>query len=137
MRKIRFAKALTLCIMALSMVTASCGGGGGGSSGSQGAASSSSGGSGSGNIPGNGSSSITLAWDAPTENTDNSPLTDLAGYKIYYGTSSGLYSESLDVGNVDEVTISKLSSGKWCFVSTAYNSSGNESFFSEEICENI
>jgi len=30
-----------------------------------------------------------LSWTAPTENSDGSPLTDLAGYKIHYGSSHG------------------------------------------------
>src|SRR4030067_1427045 len=38
-----------------------------------------------------------LTWDAPTTNTDGSPLTDLAGYKIYYGDSSGQYSSTVPV----------------------------------------
>ena len=28
---------------------------------------------------------LTAAWSAPTNNTDGSPLTDLAGYRVYYG----------------------------------------------------
>ncbi|MDH3642435.1 MAG: hypothetical protein OES38_10090, partial [Gammaproteobacteria bacterium] len=34
---------------------------------------------------------LSLTWVAPTENVDGSPLTDLAGYKIYYGDSSRSY----------------------------------------------
>ena len=37
----------------------------------------------------NADGSITLSWTAPTENEDGSALTDLAAYKIYYGTSPG------------------------------------------------
>jgi hypothetical protein len=32
--------------------------------------------------------SATLTWDAPEANTNGSPLTDLADYTIYYGTTS-------------------------------------------------
>ena len=119
MRKTQNGKMIALCLMVLSVLTASCGGGDGSSS--------------AGYVI-HGSGSITLAWDAPTENTDESPLTDLAGYKIYYGTSPGLYSESVDVGDVNQTTISNLPPGEWCFASIAYNSSGNESGFSEEVC---
>ena len=38
--------------------------------------------------------SMTLSWTAPTENTDGSQLNDLAGYKLYYGTSAGNYTKS-------------------------------------------
>ena len=34
-----------------------------------------------------------LTWDPPTTNTDGTTLADLAGYKIYYGQSSGNYTE--------------------------------------------
>jgi hypothetical protein len=84
-----------------------------------------------------GSSSITLAWDPPTENTDGSSLTNLAGYKIYYGTSSNNYTKSIDVGNATTVTIDNLSPGLWCFAVIAYNISGNESDYSTELCEYV
>lgn len=32
---------------------------------------------------------VTLTWDAPTQRTDGSPLTNLAGFKVYYGTAPG------------------------------------------------
>ncbi len=38
----------------------------------------------------------TLSWTPPTQNTDGSPLTDLAGYRVYWGTSSGNYPELRD-----------------------------------------
>ena len=38
-----------------------------------------------------------MAWDTPTTNTDGSPLTDLGGYKLYYGAASGIYDHSIDV----------------------------------------
>src|SRR6266508_4056476 len=44
---------------------------------------------------------VTLAWDA---NTDP----DLAGYKLYYGNSSGSYQFSVDVGNVPSSTLFRL-----------------------------
>jgi hypothetical protein len=37
-----------------------------------------------------GQSSVTVKWTPPTLNTDSSPLTDLAGYKLYYSTSSSM-----------------------------------------------
>ena len=45
------------------------------------------------------SGTATPSWDAPTTNADGTPLTDLAGYKVYYGPSSGNYSQAIDVGN--------------------------------------
>ncbi len=49
------------------------------------------GGGGSNNDGGSSSNSATLTWDAPTTNVDGTPLTDLAVYKIYYGTALGNY----------------------------------------------
>jgi len=73
------------------------------------------------------SADITMAWDSNNE-------ADLAGYKIYYGTSSGNYTHSEDVGNVTEYTIVDLQEGVTYFLAAkAYNYSGNESSFSEEL----
>lgn len=80
--------------------------------------------------PGN---SVTLSWDAPTTNIDGSPLTDLAGYKIYYGTSTGVYSNVLDVKNVTTYNITGLSPGIYYFTLTAYNTSKQESDYTKEI----
>lgn len=81
--------------------------------------------------------SVTLDWDAPTTNSDGSSLTDLAGYKIYYGTSSRNYTGSVNVGNYTGTEISSLASGTWCFAVTAYDNAGNESDYSDEVCKAI
>ena len=39
--------------------------------------------------------SATLSWTPPTTNTDGSPLTNLAGYKVYWGPSQGTYPNSV------------------------------------------
>ncbi len=78
--------------------------------------------------------SVTLLWDASTTNNDGSPLTDLAGYTVYYGTSSQNYSQSVDIGNYTGAVISNLSPGTWCFAVTAYDLTGNESSYSSEFC---
>jgi len=83
------------------------------------------------------SNSVTLTWDAPTTNADGTPLTDLNGYKIYYGTSSGSYGTLINVGNVTNYTVDSLSSGTWCFAVTAYDISENESDYSNEVCTDI
>ena len=81
---------------------------------------------------------ITLSWDPPTENTDGTPVTDLAGYKIYYGTSSGNYTTVVDVKNVTTFTITDLPEGfTYYFAVTAYDIYGNESAFSDEVSKNI
>ena len=76
----------------------------------------------------------TLSWDAPTKNADGTPLTDLEGYRVHYGTSSHDYSQSIDVGNVTTSVITDLvSEVTYYFAVTAYDTSGNESDFSNEV----
>lgn len=86
---------------------------------------------------GGSSNSATLTWDAPTTNADGTPLTDLAGYKVYYGISSGNYTVSIDVGNVTTYKIDDLSPGTYYFAVTAYDTSGNESDYSNEVSKVI
>lgn len=75
-----------------------------------------------------------LAWDAPTTNADGTILTDLAGYKIYYGTTSRGYANVIDVGNVTNYTVGNLSWGiVYFFTVTAYDTAGNESIYSNEV----
>src|SRR2546425_1622860 len=70
---------------------------------------------------------VTLVWDPNTE-------TDLAGYKLYYSTSSGSYQSSVDVGNLTSYTLSGLLEGRiYYFAVTAYNLSLGESGFSNEV----
>jgi hypothetical protein len=87
------------------------------------------------NTPGN---SAILTWEAPTTNSDGTILTDLDGYKVYYGTSPGTYGTPLNVGNVTTYTIGNLSSGTtYYFAVTAIDISGNESDYSNEVSKTI
>jgi len=79
-----------------------------------------------------GTGSATLSWTAPTQNADNTPLTDLNGYTIYYGTSVGNYPNSVRISNAGITTsvIENLAPGTWSFVVAAFDTSGNESTYS-------
>jgi hypothetical protein len=76
--------------------------------------------------------SATLSWTAPTQNTDGSPLTDLAGYKIYWGTTQGTYPNSVTLANPGLTTymVENLVPGTYYFVASAYNTAGMESTLS-------
>ena len=76
--------------------------------------------------------SATLTWTPPTQNTDGSPLTNLAGYKIYWGTSAGSYPTSVTVNNpgLSSYVVDNLMPGTHFFAVTVFNSSGTESGFS-------
>ncbi len=70
---------------------------------------------------------IKLTWDA---NTDSGT----AGYKIYYGTESRNYGTPINVGNANTFTLTGLTNGQTYFiVATAYNTSGLEGNFSNEV----
>jgi hypothetical protein len=73
--------------------------------------------------------SATLTWDAPVANADGTRLTDLAGYRIYYGKSAASLDRSIDVPSPTEHTyvVQHLSTGTWYFAVAAYTTSGMES----------
>ena len=75
------------------------------------------------------SGTATLDWAPPTENSDGSVLTNLAGYTVYYGTSPGNLTQSVKVSNpgLSAYTVTDLPSGTWYFVVTSYTSAGIES----------
>lgn len=75
---------------------------------------------------------VTLSWTAPTQNTDGTALNDLAGYRIYYGTSPGNYPNPISINSAGMTTyvVGNLSPGTYYFVSTAVNSMGIESDYS-------
>jgi Putative Ig domain len=79
-----------------------------------------------------GSKSTTLSWVAPTENSDGSALTNLAGYSICYGTSKTDLSHMITVRSVGITTyvISNLSAGRYYFAIRAYNTAGVHSSLS-------
>ena len=79
-----------------------------------------------------GTLSTTLSWTAPTENEDGTLLEDLAGYKLYWGTTSGVYTNSVTIDNAGITTyvVDNLAPGTYEFVATAFNRSGVESRYS-------
>jgi hypothetical protein len=81
----------------------------------------------------------TLSWTAPTQNTDGTALTNLAGYRIYYGTNANSLTQVVDITTVGVMTyqITSLSSGTWYFAIKAYNTSGSESYLSNTASKTI
>jgi hypothetical protein len=73
-------------------------------------------------------SSVTLNWGTPTTNTDGTALTNLAGYRIMYGTSASNLATTVQVGaGLSSYTVDGLTSGTWYFSIKSYSSSGTES----------
>ncbi len=71
------------------------------------------------------SSQATLGWSAPTGFAPS-------GYKIYWGTSSGSYTQNVNAGNVTQYTVSGVTAPLY-FVVTAYDSAGDESPYSNQV----
>ncbi|HSN71911.1 MAG TPA: PKD domain-containing protein [Steroidobacteraceae bacterium] len=76
--------------------------------------------------------SVTLSWTPPTQNTDGSALTDLAGYRIGYGTSATALNTVVELMNpgLTSAVIESLTSGTWYFAVKAVNGAGVESDYS-------
>jgi len=76
--------------------------------------------------------SATLTWTPVTQNTNGTVLTDLAGYKVYWGTSAGNMSQTVTLANPSLTTyaVTNLSSGTWYFGVAAYASDGTQGMMS-------
>lgn len=71
---------------------------------------------------------VTLSWVAPTRNTDGSALTDLSGYRVYYGGDATSMTSQLTVpASATGASIENLTHGTWYFALSDFNSSGVES----------
>lgn len=70
--------------------------------------------------------SLRVSWNANGE-------TDLAGYKLYYGTQSNTYGQPIVVGSATTYTLNNVQNGSTYYVAvSAYDSAGNESTRSTE-----
>jgi hypothetical protein len=89
------------------------------------------------NAPTNGSA--TLSWTPPSENTDGSSLSDLAGFRVQYGTSPTALTQTVQISNPGVVTyvVTGLNAGNWYFSVRAYTSGGAESANSSVVSKTI
>jgi hypothetical protein len=96
-----------------------------------------------------------FSWEAPNTNLDGTCLTDLGGYRLYYGETAGFYTEvhlvdltstacvdsgtSNTCGAIMTCTyeVDDLPAGTWYFAMTAYDLDGNESTYSNEVSKTI
>jgi hypothetical protein len=83
--------------------------------------------------------SVTINWTPPTENTNGTPLTNLAGYNIHYGTTSGNLTQTISVSNPGIATyvVSNLAPGTYYFAVAAVNSAGTESPLSSQVSATV
>jgi hypothetical protein len=70
-----------------------------------------------------------LQWTAPTQNTDGTTLSNLAGFRVSYGRSQTAMDQTVVISNpsVSTHTVENLTSGTWYFAVSAFTSSGAES----------
>lgn len=92
-----------------------------------------------GSSPTTSTGNVTINWNAPTENTDGTVLTDLAGFKIHYGAAPGKYTQTITVSNPGLATyvVTDLAAGTYYFAVTAYSSDGTESSLSSEVSTTV
>jgi predicted small secreted protein len=81
----------------------------------------------------------TLSWEAPTTDTNGAALTNLAGYRIYYGSSETGLTQlvSLDTVSTQTYVIDNLTPGTWFFAIRAVTENGVESAMSDVVSKTI
>ena len=85
------------------------------------------------------SASATVTWAPPTQNTDGSTLTNLAGYRIYYGRSANTLDRTIVLSDpaLTRFLIAGLSPARWYFSMTSVDSSGGESRRSATVSKSV
>ena len=80
-----------------------------------------------------------LTWAAPVVNVDGTALNDLAGYRIYYGSVRGVYSQTVTVNSPTALTytIQNLSAGTYYLIVKAFDTANIESAASTEVTKTI
>lgn len=76
---------------------------------------------------------VTISWLPPTTNSNGSALTNLAGYRIHYGTAATALTSQIDIpttGVTDYVVDNLRTSTTYYFAISSYNSQGVESNYS-------
>ena len=86
-----------------------------------------------------GTGTATITWQPPTQNADDTKLTDLKGYVIHYGRSRDSLNHRVVVSQPDATryVVERLGEGTWYFAVSAYNSNGVESAPSEVVSKKI
>jgi co-chaperonin GroES (HSP10) len=81
----------------------------------------------------------TLSWSVPTANTNGTSLTDLAGYIIHYGTSSGALTQTIQLTDPDltSYVVRNLAAGTYYFAISGYATTGMQGTDSPEVSKTI
>jgi hypothetical protein len=83
--------------------------------------------------------SAILSWTAPSKNVDGSPLTPVAGYYIYYGTSPGALNQVVQIKDpaVSSYEIKPSTPGIYYFSILAYTAAGERGAASASLAKVI
>ena len=82
------------------------------------------------------SAEVSVRWTMPTSNLDGTPITDLQGAKIYYGTESSNYTHVIDAGITNSLVLKELHEGQTYYINgTAYYMDGLESDLTDEVAK--
>ena len=121
---------LLFLLLVLTLLVSACGGGGSADSSSA-----------LTDVGGDVQQKVDLSWSAPSTRTDGTPLSlsELVGYRVYYGTSPDALQLQEEIVGVSEtgVSISNLAPGTYYFAVTAYDVDGLESGFSQIVSKVI
>jgi hypothetical protein len=79
-----------------------------------------------------GDTQVLLTWTPPTQNTDNSTLTNLAGYRVNWGVTAVALTQTAQINNpgIATYTVTNLTPGAWFFGIRAFTTQGAESAMS-------
>lgn len=81
---------------------------------------------------------VTLRWTPPTQNTDGTALTNLAGYRILYGPAANQLTQTVSLTNPGLTSYAlDLAPGKWFFAMKAFSSAGTESDPTATVSANV
>lgn len=81
---------------------------------------------------------VELSWEAATARIEGSPVTNVVGYNIYYGTESRAYKKSpIQTGTETTFKLSLPAGKRYYFAVTARDAAGNESELSEEVVKDL
>jgi len=84
---------------------------------------------------------LAINWVAPSEREDGTglALSEIAGYRIYYGTVPGVYQSQIDINDqtVDQAQIVDIPLGTYYVVMTTIDAEGRESGYSSELAVTV
>lgn len=85
--------------------------------------------------------SFSLSWTAPASRTDGSPLalSEIAGYRVHYGTTRGNYPNHINItnGTLQSATLTDVPVGTYYVTMSTYDASGLESSYSTPVVKQV